>query len=847
MKNKHITILRILAVICLSAILTPVATSASPVINGVSFVPSADLWLGEDLTMVVNCTESENFSITNVKTQIAGENGYTIPNKTFRDIGGGLYEAIIEALYMNEPNSFSVNISCVNNVSIETIQTSSFTVSNLSAKIVSSTPVFSYLDEQIEIDVKATRNGVAISSGVNFSIKIDGKNVNPKIDPPYDPVKGWILYIDPPTVSGIYNLEISVLYGRADYTIATKLTVENHIKFSIMSIDKTLIKVGDEINVDIEAFDKGNKITLKEDNFGIDIGEKAASILSITPVSDYFRVKVEVPSLEAGEQTLSTALTYGNNTYSDSEVIDYAVVISGEFLDKSERGVSAEIRFLSNGVEELRLHTKTDGSYEGAIQIGTYDIEFVFPESKLKLEDVYITDFEDPLNYYYSLSDDLTPGLKSAGLFVYETTLKFSKVRIEMEYNDKDVYDENEIKVYKCSNWNAGKKICSGEWKEIGGAVDSVRNTITVDDINLSAYGIGTLKGLSIEFNINKQKFYVKDSIKLRGIVFDKYKNTVDNASVRAYIEDTNIYTAIYSDRNGAFLIEFLSPEQEGNYTLHLSAEKYPYIEFNSSISIEVAKSRDILITLPDTIRVKQGGSLDQELTLANTGQADLDDLNISLTGIPKEYYDLVTFIEKLEVGKEKNILISFSIPENATLSTYSATFKVFNTEVSEEKIFGFTVLETNQTEPSKPSSTGVFTLPKLVLPEGSTLSAYILVIVFASVSFTLAILLKKRKKGSIEINEARANMTTDVLELKNQIANQDQDITEQLTPRNSMPGNPHQSEDVGQEKNIENDNENLQQANLQPSNQENNQELTWGQLKEKWLNGKNSDFGGSN
>jgi len=479
MRDKHIA-LYLLVMVCLLLLIISISSLvfASPIINSIIFSPSTDLWLGENLTITINCTDNENYTIENVSTQIIGNNGYIIPNKTFQHKGNNIYETIIEALYMNKANSFSINIVCINNESIYTTQYSSFIVYNCSAMITSGDPIFIYKGDQIEIDINVRKNNTPISSDVSFNIKINNETVKPKIDPPYDPLKGWILYFDSPNKSKTYDIEIAASHGRANATIRTNLTVEDPIRFSIRSLSKILVKSGEEINLDVDAYDRGSIIPLNKDNLEITIGSGIATIKTITPVSDYFKVKIEVPDLSAGQYTLTAALKYENYTYPDNEAINYAVPISGKFVDENGRSTSTEIRFLSDGAEKLRLNTKTDGSYESSIQVGTYDIIFIFPESKLELKDVYVSNFEDPLNYYFSTSDDLTPGLKSAGFFVYETTLLYSKAIIEMKYNERDVYDESAIELYKCSDWNQGKKICYSGWKESGAIIDDVKAVV---------------------------------------------------------------------------------------------------------------------------------------------------------------------------------------------------------------------------------------------------------------------------------------------------------------------------------------------------------------------------------
>jgi hypothetical protein len=338
------------------------------------------------------------------------------------------------------------------------------------------------------------------------------------------------------------------------------------------------------------------------------------------------------------------------------------VAINGKFVDENDKAIPTRLSFFSNGIEKLRLYTDAAGSYSGSLPPGTYDIEIVFPQSTLRLYNVEIKSFEDPIRYYYFGSLDLE-GINVAGLFVYEVALPYYKASIEMKYDEKNVANENLIKVYKCENWNSGKKECYGRWNEAIAIVDKIRNVVYVNTTSLSAYAIGTLKKLSIDFNLNKETFYLKDLVRLRGMVLDEYRNPVSNVSISMKIKNTNISAKTFSDNNGLFTLEFLSPEKEGNYSLILTAEKHPFLSFNSSFELKVVKSKEVSIVFPDTISLKQGDNLTQELSIVNIGQTELYNLNISLTGIPSEYYSLTQEIGKLEVGEERKIVIFFAVP----------------------------------------------------------------------------------------------------------------------------------------------------------------------------------------
>ena len=242
-------------------LLIPVASFASPVINSISLNPSSDIWIGESLTLKVNCTDNGNYDISEVYAQIIGDNGYKIPDKYFT-LQNGLYTATIESLYLDEPNIFTVTVFCINNVTNQVSQTTGFEVSSFYVEITTINPTTIYLGDQIEVDLSVEKNDDPISSGVSFNIMVNGQPKVPKISPPYDPSKGWVIYLDSPSASGSYELEITAFYDRINSAVSRIFTVNDPIQFEITNIDKTWVKTNDTITLQIKAFDRGTTIPI---------------------------------------------------------------------------------------------------------------------------------------------------------------------------------------------------------------------------------------------------------------------------------------------------------------------------------------------------------------------------------------------------------------------------------------------------------------------------------------------------------------------------------------------------------------------------------------------------------
>lgn len=733
----------------LSTLILPIPAFGIPEINSISFNPSQEIWTEEALEIIVNGTECSYVNATMV-----GETGYTIYVENFI-LKNGLYTTKINPIYWRDrPDSFSVTIYCFNGSEIAQ-KTTKVNVSKFNVEIQSIHPSIIYLNDIIEINVLVKKNTQHINSpDVKFKITIDGLTQKSEIRPPYDPYSGWIIFLNSsevPAPIGAHELQITVFYDRVNSTKITSFIINEPIQFSILSLDKTWVKPNDTVNLKIQATEKGSIIPLTKENLEIKIDKVKANILTISPSGNLFSVIILAPNLPPSSYSLTAFLNHKNYTYTSVKNVDYITSISGKFVDENGKGVSVKLSFFSGDVEKLRLYTDSAGAYSGNLPPGIYDVEIVFPQSTLRLHDAKIEGFEDPIKYYY-FDSVYVEGLNVAGLFVYEVAIPYYKASIEMKYNEGNILNENLIKVYKCENWNSGKKECYGKWSEVPVIVDTIRNIVYINTTSLSAYAIGTLKKLSVEFNLNKEVFHLKDLVKLRGMVVDEHKNPVRNASVSIKIKDTTISAKTFSDSNGLFVVEFLTPEEERNYSLTISVEKYPYLSFNSSIDLKVERSKEVSIIFPDTIRIKQGETLTQDFSIINIGQSKLYNLSISLIGIPNEFYHLISEIEELEIGEERKLLIVFNIPEDASIGTSSATIKVFNNEIKKDKIFGFTVLEKNQTVTAKPTAIGFF--GKIVLPQISLEPIHVLI--FALIAFSLAFLLKRRKIEKQERSEIK-------------------------------------------------------------------------------------------
>jgi hypothetical protein len=593
------------------------STFALPVIDNVTLNPS-NIWLGENISIYLNCSDNENYTITRVYGNITGPNSYIIPATEFIKIND-IYYWNINTLYLDRTGKFDVSIYCSNDNNQTSFYSTNFNISRLTGYINKITSNPAYIEDTIEIDFILKKDDIPISSGVDFNVKFNDQYTPLKLLPAYDPINGWMLKIDSPNITGSFNVKVTASYNRANITNSTSIEIKDKIEFDIVGINKNWVGPNETLLVVVKALERGIPIELNKDNFKIKIGSSDSEITGITQTGSLFNVNLLTPQIIPGKYDLTATLTYKNSSFTRTKQLDYIVPIQGKIVDTNNKGVNVQIKFFLGNVEKLSITTDSNGFYSGSIPPDVYNVKLIFPHSTLYLEGVTLNKFDDPIRYF-EFTDLDVPGVRVAGLYVYETVLSFYKANLEMKYDEGNVLNEQELKVFKCSEWNSGRKACFDTWSEVGAFTDTVRNLVNLTSDTLSAFVIGETKKIKVDFNLDKPKYALKDLVKIRGLVQDEDGNIISNATVKVEVKGTSINIKTQSDSNGIFSIEFLSPEYEGNLTLTITADKYPYIGYSSNKNLEIIKNRAISIVFPDTVQIKQGGNLTQEFAIVNTG-----------------------------------------------------------------------------------------------------------------------------------------------------------------------------------------------------------------------------------
>ncbi len=654
----------------------------------------------------------------------------------------------------------------------------SFKMSRLSF-IVTDSPDVIYLGDKITLHanvIKVSDTDEMISSNVNFNILLNDKAVQIDNDATYSLGNEWIITTKEISSTefspSTYNLNINMNYLGETNSSTKNIQLKNPVEFGFIDIDKREFLPDDNITVTIKAIEKGNPIPLQNLQLKFQISDKQCTILSKAQTGNNIVVIFSAPSLSPSTYNMSIKITYNDYRWEyNSITVDYGVPININMKDSSDKGVTAQFRFLINGIEKKKFVTNSDGSFSGYIPPGTYDIELTPSNSKLILYGVTINSFDNPIRYDHLSTDMNIPGIGVGDLYVFEVALSYSSAYLELKYDSSKILDEDKITVYKCENWNFGRKICSGDWKTVSSTIDNIRDLVKINTSSLSTFLVGYKKGMNLKFDTDKDDYYLNDIIKITGIVEDDAGQPIQDAEVTANIPGTETSTSGKTDSGGVFAFELIGPDQEGDYNIIVKAEKSPFSGINASKTTKFVRSSQLSLVVPENVKINQGESYPMWFSLVNIGQTDFSDLKLSLSGIPDEFYTLPD-ISELKASEEKRIALDFNIPIDAVKASHTGKFRVTYDDTYLEEQFILTVLSPESNESTIAKTTEGFKFPSLSLPTAKiilpTMNNEVLIIAISTVFiFSFSVLFKKRR---ITVESERNNVKNLLLDIKREV-----------------------------------------------------------------------------
>jgi hypothetical protein len=689
--------MRSLTIFLFITIMLASTAMATPTIDQLVANPQ-EAWLGDMVNITARCVDNE--TISRVYADVQGP-GIILPSLDFSFVGDGMYTLNIPGQYFDRRGSYTSTVYCASNGT----QNASigFSISELKGQISGVTnPVYS--GNTVEIQYIPKKNDDAITTGITFSVFIDGQQGQFKIPPVYDTTKGWLLRLEAPPV-GVHNIVVEGNYQGKIIQSDTSIEVKPIVEFEIASIDRTNIRPGDSINFAIRALNKGSIINLNESNLVVHVDNIEIDMDSIAQSNNLFNVKITAPTLSTGRYHLTIDMSYNGSTYTAQRDLDYVAVIEGKFTDVNGKAVSMQMRFLKSNVEKFRISTLTDGTYSGQIIPDTYDVDIDFPDANIHLDRAVVTTANNPVNYIYNTYIKVE-GIVASGIYQISIVWKFDSARLRLRYDD--IFENKSgIKIFYCSSWS---QKCNSAWAKAIPDIESNANRAIFTTSVLGAFVVGTEDTLQMILNLDKAKYGEKDFIKVKGSTFGQ-QTPIGNVTITLKIDNTYIDQTITSDSKGLFSLEFVGPENDGNYTIKAEARKPPLTPYSSTYRLEVISVPSVSIVFPGSLRVEKGKNVTEEIRIINTGQQDITNVHLGIA-LDNKYFSIPAYPERIGIKEEIRIPLTLFSYDDDLETTQSAAINFSSDQITQNKIFGFTILapsvKNNTQEP--PLATGLAT-----------------------------------------------------------------------------------------------------------------------------------------
>ncbi|MBU5688686.1 MAG: hypothetical protein KQA41_00445 [Candidatus Aenigmarchaeota archaeon] len=714
--------------------------SAEPIISNISISPQ-EPFLGDKITVNFNCLE-ENQTIQ--KVQVMFLSPIEIPNSSINLQKSNDYYFYLNLTYPYT-GKYKFQIYCesdaLTNNSTQTIF--EFNVFNLSAYIEAIKPGKIYEEDEVKIFLRLKKNDIELnaSSNINFQVLLDEKPVSFSTPIYFDLSKGWVLSFYSPL--GEHKIKIIATIDNKNLEIEKSINVEKSIDIYFLNIDKTEVLPNDFISMKFFAKERDYKIDNSSLSIMLYFDSNSTPFnysLSDSLEGTLIDIRFKAPDANIGDHTLKVKTKYKNREFQHETKIYYPLKIEGSFLGETGSLYNGKIKFKNNNFERL-FSTNSSGYFFGTLPKGKYNIEIElkdypnYPGIKLILNNTEINYFENLLKFDI-LKDINIDGLGIGGAYYIKPGIDFSDAYLEIVYDQRKIPNENNIIVYKCDDWNFVKNKCNINLQEIEAYVDKDKNIAKIDIKDFSTFIIAYRKKLSLNLIQEKIKYNLKDTASVSGYIQDEDGNYIQDANVNIKILNTGIEGLTKTDKNGYFSQQFLVPEKEGIFKIEVKVSKDQFIEDIKSIEINVTKSRKLVLFIDDSFKVYSGENITLPLKIINTGQADISNFFVNISGLPQDFKIIINQDDEIKSGEEKDIPIQIFIPSYINQTNYLLKIQLnYDGNLAEKQI----LLSVEEKPKLKTMPTAKLIIPKI---DSSVLYTFIICV---SIIF-IAYILKKNK-----------------------------------------------------------------------------------------------------
>ncbi|WEL23056.1 hypothetical protein [Candidatus Nanohalovita haloferacivicina] len=443
------------------------------------------------------------------------------------------------------------------------------------------------------------------------------------------------------------------------------------------------------------------------------------------PESGSANYKVEIPQvadtelegLENDDDPYKFVLKYryveDGSTYSfkvDEMLVDKTdnpSRFSGQILNSAGNGVQTDMTLSpSNNDNRYVISSGSNGQFSKDLSTDlstSFDIGMEFSDSGSRVSSVDLSGvrLEDAnlgsqdisaINFDYWQNPQDVAGLDISGLKpVNMMAVRFgydigSVDSISMDFDSSEVAPKN-LKVYECDAWNFWGTRCESNWDKV--ADNSNSSVISypevwanIDNANLygtsggeeilrNAYVIGKSAKITLQNSISVESSSVKynGEFQASGVLVSDTGDRVSDADVTVSLVkegETVESWSTNSDSTGSFEIsETVDDADAGNYQLKIEASKSPYQSFEmmSEKTIEVYYETGIRLEAPTSKEVVQGNKTEIDITVSNTGQQPVENVDLSVSGVKSIYYSFDSNVNSLDSGESRSLGLTLDLP----------------------------------------------------------------------------------------------------------------------------------------------------------------------------------------
>lgn len=486
---------------------------------------------------------------------------------------------------------------------------------------------------------------------------------------------------DVPT--GSRTIEVEGIYGGNQIAIGKSITVGNPIDVKIAT-SSISCKANEYCAFDLDVIVNSTGPTPLSEytptNFVIGIyssdTSSAFDIPVISRVDCNENTKHCILKTMTGEKlppgSYALKITAVDNQLGSSPAV--VSLISSFFLQGSIRNaqnnpVAAKMTLASEDNSQV-LSGDFSGDYKLEILKGLYDMSINFENGAL-IADIYNASFEDALldstrniNYDSFEKAEILEGVHTVKVVVLELGFDFQSANLRIPYDSMNVYNEENLQVYRCTNWNFGMRKCNGNWTSIGDSkTNAVADFVEVQTGNLSAFLLGERKFLHFNtLGTADKETGLGGTIPIEGQVLDSDGNNVRDVTITLKVG--NFTTQVASVDDGSFVGYVTLPYREGLFDVAVSADKEPYESVESKVVVKTVKKEDLSVVLPDSqVPVTLDKPATIEIGVSNPGQVNITNIQFSINGLSVNNYQLVpAVVNSLGPGETKQVKLNVNM-----------------------------------------------------------------------------------------------------------------------------------------------------------------------------------------